>query len=715
MKSFRRIFKYLWPQWPRIAVVVVSALLVSMLLSLSFMTLIPLLKVMTGEEGLRGWMNRKICAWQYGVSFDVPTGTDITQSNSGDIAYSLLVTGVEEGSLADKAGLGRRERIVAVGPVADEGGVKKVLFPELLNQLAHAEGEAVNLYVKRPGDSRVQRVQMQNISRKHIKARLINGARWAEGLLPAEDSQNSRTRAIMIIVLFVAIVTVIRCIAKFFQDYMAQKVVHTGINRLREDAFAHVINMPTGFFASERPTDSVSRLVRDTGAMGNGIKTLLGKALREPLNAALLLAGASLLNWQLTVIFLCGGPPTLWMVAKLGRKMKRASRKSLMAWSEMLAKLQETMSGLKVVKVYNQQAHEAGVFRGINQRLLKQLLKMAKVDAATSPIMEVLGLAAGSAALIVGASWVTNNEMGGSEFLVLLGLLGAAAEAVRKTSDVWTKIQEADAAAERVFAMMDQPVEPQNAGAVEIAPLKERIEFRDVVFTYPGSVTPALKGINLIVQAGHNVAVVGPNGSGKTTLANLLPRFYDPDSGAVLIDGKDIRDATLSSLRNQIGMVTQNVVTFNDTIAANIGYGRPGAARQEIVEAAKRAFADEFICPLPDGYDTMIGEQGSGLSGGQLQRIVIARAILKNPSILIFDEATSQVDADSEAKIHNAIEEIMRDRTSFIIAHRFSTVISADVIVVMDQGRVIAQGQHEQLMQSCPLYQSLYETQLVRA
>jgi ABC-type multidrug transport system fused ATPase/permease subunit len=245
--------------------------------------------------------------------------------------------------------------------------------------------------------------------------------------------------------------------------------------------------------------------------------------------------------------------------------------------------------------------------------------------------------------------------------------------------------------------------------------MSREIEFRDVVFGYPGTDRTVLKGINLKVKAGHNVAIVGPNGSGKTTLANLMPRFYDPDSGQVLIDGEDIQNATLFSLRSQIGMVTQSVVTFNDTIAANIAYGRPGAAREEVIDAAKRSFAHEFIAPLPNGYDTIIGEQGTGLSGGQLQRIIIARAILKNPAILIFDEATSQVDADSEAKIHKAIEEIMQDRTSFIIAHRFSTVITADVIVVMDDGQIIAQGQHEELMETCPLYQSLYETQLIKA
>jgi ABC-type multidrug transport system fused ATPase/permease subunit len=395
--------------------------------------------------------------------------------------------------------------------------------------------------------------------------------------------------------------------------------------------------------------------------------------------------------------------------------MKRASKKSLAVWSQMLAKLQEVMTGLKVVKVYNRQEYERAAFTGINKQLLKQLLKVSKVDSATNPLLEVLGMAAGSAALVVGASWVTASKMDGSSFLALLGLLGAAADAVRKTSDIWNKIQEADAAAERVFAMMDEPRETCKDGTVELPALKEKIEFRDVVFAYPGACQPALKGINLTVQAGHNVAIVGPNGSGKTTLANLLPRFYDPDSGQILIDGMDIQLATLRSLRNRIAMVTQQVVTFNDTIAANIGYGKPGASKEEIVDSARLAFAHEFIELLPDGYDTVIGEQGAGLSGGQLQRIVIARAILKNPAILIFDEATSQVDADSEAKIHKATEEIMHDRTSFIIAHRFSTIIAADVIVVMDDGRIVAQGRHEELIASCPLYQSLYETQLVKA
>jgi subfamily B ATP-binding cassette protein MsbA len=714
VKELARVFKYIWPQWPRIVVVVASAVVVSLLLSVSFMTVIPLLKVMTGQEGLRDWADRKICQWQYGVSFYVPESVDFTANKGSDLSRTLLVVSVRKKSVAHRAGLKAGDRVVGIGDV--EAG-SNASSTDLLERLACAGRDGAVLHIKRPGQAgdETTLLKLQGVSDTGLKAIGVKLAQKIVSVTPRGQTEAGRTKAVMFIILVVTVLTVIRCIAKFYQQYLAEKVVQVGINHLREDAFVHVMNMPVGFFSLGRPSDSVSRLVRDTGAMGVGIKVLLGKALQEPLNTVALLCMAALLNWQLTLIFLFGAPPTLWMVVALGKRMKRASKKSLIAWSQMLSKLQGTMAGLKIVKVYNQQAYEHATFRSINKRLLKQLLRISKVDAATQPIMEVLGMLAGSAALIVGASWVAGNKMEGTGFMVLLGLLGGAAASVRRLSDIWNKIQEANAAAERVFTMMDEPLEREKPGAIELSPLKEKIEFRNVVFTYPGSERPALNGVNLCVLAGHRVAIVGPNGSGKTTLANLIPRFYDPDEGQVLIDGIDVREATLHSLRSQIAMVTQNVVTFNDTISANIGYGRPGATREEIVEAAKRAFAHEFIEVLPDGYDTVIGEQGTGLSGGQLQRIVIARAILNDPAILIFDEATSQVDADSEAKIHKAVEEIMHYRTCLIIAHRFSTIIAADAIVVMDDGRIVAQGQHDDLMQTCPLYQSLYETQLVRA
>ncbi|MGB7581611.1 MAG: ABC transporter ATP-binding protein [Sedimentisphaerales bacterium] len=710
MKEFSRVFKYIWPQWPRIVVVVMSAIIVSALLSGSFLAVIPLLKVVIGQEGLRGWSDRKVCQLRYGIDFYIPESVDFSGSKSGDYANSLLVVSVKKKSSAKDAGLIGGDWVVATGEEPKPGAVS---YTDLLEEVATAGKEGITLHIKRGNEEKLLR--LADARNNGLKGGVINLARRALDFVPRGQTEASKTKAVVFIMLVVTILTVIRCVARYYQQYIAEKVVQVGLNRLREDAFAHVINMPIAFFAKERPSDSVSRLIRDTGAMGNGIKILLGKALQEPLNTLFLVGLAAVLDWQLTLIFLGGAPPTLWMIVVLGKKMKKASKKSLMAWSQMLAKLQETMNGLKVVKVYNQQKYEEDAFRSINARLLKQLLKISRTDAATSPILEVLGMLAIAVAIVVGASWVTSKKMDGTEFMLLLGLLGAAAAAARRTSDVWNKIQEANAAAERVFGMMDGPLEPQHANAAELSTLKTKLEFRDIVFTYPGAEMPALNGINLTVMAGHRVAIVGPNGSGKTTLANLIPRFYDPDRGQILIDGKDIREVTLQSLRGHIAMVTQNVVTFNDTIAANIGYGKPGASREEIILAAKRAFAHEFIEPLPNGYDTIIGEQGSGLSGGQLQRIVIARAILRNPAILIFDEATSQVDADSEAKIHRAIEEIMHDRTSIVIAHRFSTIVAADVIVVMNNGRIIAQGQHEELMRTCRLYQSLYETQIAKA
>ncbi len=732
MKSFRRIFKYVWPQWPRIIVVVVSAIVVAVLLSLSFMTVIPLLKVMIGEEGLHGWVDRKSCNWRYGINFYVPDTADLMAGDNGDIRYYLLITGVHKKSLAQAAGLKSGDRIFGVGENVGDASDQRIVASKLLEELAAADTNEISVQLHRlDQDGHYQPQQLQLMTegseammddlqwgaarrfRWNVKRGVIERAQWAADLLPRTQARENKTKAVVYIILVMVVVTIVRCIAKFYQGYLAQKVVQTGLTRLREDAFAHVMEMPMSYFADERPSDAVSRIIRDTAVLGKAVKIMLGKALREPLNAIFMLSFAMLLNWQLALIFLCSAPAVVALLAVFGGRMKRATGKSLIAGSQMLAKLQETMSALKVVKVYNQQDNERATFARINRSYLKQLLKISKVDAATSPVMEVLGMLAGSAALIIGAHWVTQNRMDGSEFLALLILLGAAAEAIRKTGDIWNKIQEANAAAERVFAIMDEPVEFEQTQAIEVPPLRNKIEFKDVYFTYPKTERSVLKGVNLTVKAGHNIAIVGPNGSGKTTLVNLLPRFYNIDSGLILIDGQGLNQCSLESLRDQIGMVTQNVVTFNDTIAANIAYARPEASEEEIIAAAKRSFAHEFIEPLPDGYQTMIGEQGAGLSGGQLQRIVIARAILKNPPILIFDEATSQIDADSEAKIHKAIEEFMQDRTSFIIAHRFSTVVNADVIVVMDDGQIIAQGQHNQLIDECSLYQSLYETQLI--
>jgi ABC-type multidrug transport system fused ATPase/permease subunit len=730
MKDFARLFGYVWPQWPSVAAVVVSAMVIGLLLSVSFMAIIPLLTVMIGDEGLHGWADRKTCEAAYGL---LSEATEPGEGAEPSLQNHLRVIRVREGGLAEKAGIRKDDHIANVGPSVPPVSEVETSYAQMLEELAKATDQTLRVTLLRREDTDWTRLDVEldtprNLAAvdalkwnafRYIKWRAqltgLAAARWAIGFLPRGHSAEDRVRAVAAIMAVMLVITIIRCVAKYYQDYIGQKIVQSAINELRQDVFARLMHVPIGIFATERPSDTISRIMRDTNTMTSAIKVMLGKALREPINALFMLVFAIALNWKLSLVFLTAAPLVLVLLGSFGRKMKKASRRSLVAGAEMLSKLQEAVTGLRVVKVYNQQEYEQRQFGKINDRLLKQLLAMSKVDAATHPVLEVLGMLAGAGAIIVGMAWFTGGSLEGSEFIALLALLGGAAEAVRKTSDIWNKIQQANAAAERVFAVLDHPTEPEKPNAAVLPSGRGNVEFRDVVFTYPGAERTTLKGVNLTVTAGHNVAIVGPNGSGKTTLANLLPRFYDPDSGHILIGGYDIAEVTLDSLRSQIGMVTQEVITFNDTITANIAYGRQGATQEELVEAAKRAFAHEFISQLPQGYDTVIGEHGVGLSGGQLQRIVIARAILKNPAILIFDEATSQVDADSEAKIHKAIEEIMHGRTTFIIAHRFSTVVAADVIVVMDGGRIVAQGKHEQLMQTCSIYQGLYETQLIKA
>jgi subfamily B ATP-binding cassette protein MsbA len=419
-------------------------------------------------------------------------------------------------------------------------------------------------------------------------------------------------------------------------------------------------------------------------------------------------------NFGLALVCLTGAPLVLYPLVRLGQILRKTTRRSQEHLEVMSHTATEAFTGLRIVKAFGAENREGARFGVATQALYRANMKVTAAVSIMPPIMELLGGVAIAAALWYGAREIAAARMTEGEFARCVGAVLMMYGPLKKLSRVNANIQQGIAASQRIFELMDTHTEvPDEPGAPRLEPLRDGIEFRNVTFEYEdGRGRTALGGVSFTVRAGQTVAVVGRSGAGKTSLVNLLPRFYDPSEGAILVDGVDIRRISLASLREQIGMVTQETVLFDDTVANNIAYGRPGAGHGDIEAAARAARAHEFITAMPGRYETRIGERGQRLSGGQRQRLAIARAILKNSPILILDEATSSLDSESEALVQDALANLMRNRTSFVIAHRLSTVQRADLIVVLERGRVVEVGRHEDLIvRPDGVYAGLYELQ----
>jgi ATP-binding cassette subfamily B protein/subfamily B ATP-binding cassette protein MsbA len=530
------------------------------------------------------------------------------------------------------------------------------------------------------------------------------------------------------VVIFAVVIAVgIKGIFEFCQESLVGSVVNLSLFDLRNRFYRNVIHLDVAQFGEEGTHELMARFTNDMELLGQGLKTLYGKVVAEPLRAVACVIFASLISWQLTLMFLVLVPIAVFILTRVGRMMKRATRRLLERVSNIYKILQETFQGIRVVKAFTMEPHERRRFFTATKDYYHKAMWVVKLEALTGPVVELLGVAAIAGALLAGAYLVLRGEthlwgmrmsdqpLGYVALLLLYGQLAAIADPVRKLSSVYTRIQSGAAAADRVFTVLDlRPRVHTNISGPRLANHSNHIEFREVCFSYePGR--PILSHINLSVRCGETIALVGKNGCGKTTLLGLLPRFYDPDYGSVLIDGDDIRHVNLRSLRQQIGMVTQETVLFDESIYNNIKYGsRRGVRAEDVEAAASRAFAHDFILKLPNGYQTRVGEAGAKLSGGQRQRIALARAILRDPRILILDEFTSQSDAESEALIHRALKEFMRDRTTFVITHRLNTLEIADRIVVVENGRIEAVGVHAELLRTCGLYQRLHDAQFQR-
>ena len=554
------------------------------------------------------------------------------------------------------------------------------------------------------------------------------------GYLPANP-----VATIAVLFGFVALLAVIGNVIRFFQEYLSDKAAIKAVNDARLRLYDRVLHLPMNFFGTRGTSDVTSRLVGDALGLQEGFKLLLGRAVQEPVNASLALGLALFIDWRLTVFIIVFTPLMFAVLKKFGKKVRRASRAAMQNNATMLGQIEGSLTGIRVVKAAGGERFERRRYRGIVAELEQQQLKMARYEAISTPVVEVLGmLAAGSVLIVASYLVLVQKSLDQAGFFVVIACLVSIGESMRRLSKLNNTLQRANAAAARIFETLDEEAEqerrkdeggrmkdeedsassfipPPSSLRTALPPLRREIAFEDVSFSYPNTAAPAVDGVTLRVARGRSVAIVGRNGSGKTTLLALLPRFYDPAAGRVLIDGVDVRTASLRSLRRQIGIVTQDPVVFPGTIAQNIAYARPAASRDEIVAAAKRAYAHEFIVEKPQGYDTPLDGLGGQLSGGQKQRLNIARAVLRDTPILILDEATSQVDAESEHLIQRAVEQLMHERTTFVIAHRFSTILNADQIVVMDRGRIVGSGGHEELMRTCPTYKQLYERQLSAA
>ncbi len=543
---------------------------------------------------------------------------------------------------------------------------------------------------------------------------------WVQGYIRAHQMS-----VLTFLAWFLLLVLVAKALVSYVSLYLMKYVSERVMADVRDELYGHLHSLSLGFFLRRNTGEIVSRVTADVDALGAAVTALFRNALREPFTIVGLVAVLFVIHWQLALASLLIFPMTVIPVVKFGKKIRRRGTRVLERRAELSTVMQEGITGIRIVQAFGMEEYERRRFCAKSRELFQAMMRIVRVDALSSPVMEILEAVGLVLAVWLGGYLVFRGELTPGAFMGFLGALASLYVPIKRLSTVNNNIQRGMAGVHRVFEVLDQRSEvTERPGARVLPPVKETVTFEHVSFAYePGRFI--LRDVHFQGKVGEIVAIVGASGVGKSTLVNLLPRFFDPTEGRILLDGVDLRDVTLASLRAQIGMVTQDTILFDDTVANNIAYGLSAAggaawasgqsARWEearIRAAARLANAEEFILHLPGGYATRIGEKGVRLSGGQKQRIAIARAILKDPPILILDEATSALDAEAERLVQEALERLMRNRTTFVIAHRLSTVIQADKIIVLEDGSLVETGTHPELMAARGTYFRLYQNQL---